>query len=136
MRWYVPSYMATACAEENQPSVSGYKTYARNSHLASIGPDSEAVRAIQAIDAAHYRWKDQSLDVATQLCFQTYVYPESVSDATPAVELYLASSLPTLSSLVRDSFESTVRQRASGWFNQTNTEQPYISWLYCCVLGG
>jgi hypothetical protein len=62
-------------------------------------------------------------------CLQSYLYPESLADAGPAIELYLASSLPNLPVRFWDGIQSATARRAGGWFNETDRQQPFIIWL-------
>ena len=79
-----------------------------------------AVRVIKAISAVG--------DTAAEPCLQPYLYPESVSDASPAVELFLASRVMALPFDTRGSFKSVFRGMAAGWF-QTDRQDPFITWL-------
>jgi len=129
VRHYVPVYLASACVEGKEPSVEDFKVFTSNAIGNRRLVEREARGVIRVIIGAADSWRNQSLDAATQHCLKPYLYPESVPDATPAVELFLAASLPPLSPLVKGGFGAQVRDRADGWFNQTDNREPYISWL-------
>ena len=133
VRLYVPVYMANACVEESHPSVEGFNTNARGALSAGRGPELESIRVIKAINDAHDKWKSESIDAATQHCLQPYLYPESISDAGPALELLLASRVMALPFDLRDSFESVFRGMAARWF-QTDQQEPFVSWMCQCGL--
>lgn len=129
VRHYVPVYLALACVESKEPSVKDFRLFTNNAIAKRTLVDRAALRVIRVILDAANSWRNQSLDTATQLCLQPYLYPESLTDAKPAIDLYLASSLPSLSPLAKGGFEAQVRGRAGGWFDQTDQQEPYISWL-------
>jgi len=126
---YVPLYLASRCVEGKKPSVEDFRVFANNSISKRTLVDQAAVRVIRVIISAADSWRTQSLDAATQHCLQPYLYPESASDANPAIDLYLVSSLPSLSPLAKSGFEVQVRERARRWFDQIDPQEPYISWL-------
>jgi len=125
VRKYVPVYMAKACLEETQPSAEGFNTFVRSTNRR--GPSGEAVLVIRDIIAVDGKWQDQSFDAAKQHCLQPYLRPESVSDAIPAIDLILASI--NLSPYAKGGFETSFRREVGGWFDRSNPQEPYISWL-------
>lgn len=112
--------MAGICLEGSQPSAQSFTTSTRANLSAWRGPDVEAVRVIKALNDVR--------DTSIHPCLQPYLHPNSVSDASPAVELYLASRVMELPYDTRDSFKSVVRDMAAGWF-QTDKQEPFISWM-------
>jgi hypothetical protein len=126
---YVPLYMTSTCLGGTEPSVEGFRVFANNSIARRTLVDREAVRIIRVIIGTAEGWRSQSLGAATQHCLQPYLYPESVADASPAIDLYLAASLPPLSPLAKGGFEAQVRATAGDWFDQSDRQEPYISWL-------
>ena len=129
VRHYVSVYLASTCVDGQEASFDDFRLFANNAIGNRKLVEREARKVIRVIIAAADSWRKQSLDAATQHCLRPYLYPDSVSDAAPAVELYLASILPPLTKLSRGSFEAQARERAGGWFNQSETQEPYISWL-------
>ena len=111
------------------PSVEDFRQFTNNAIGNRRLVEREARNVIRVIIAAADSWRKQSFETATQHCLGSYLYPDSVSDGAPAVELYLASSLPPLTKLSRGSFEAQARENAGGWFDQSETEEPYIFWL-------
>jgi len=109
---FVPIYMAIACVEGSQPSVEGFRTYIGDGESDRTREQS-ARRAIQAIDATHDKWLDQRLDPATQHCLQSYLYPESLSDASSPVGLFNLANFADLSSAFRGGRESANKRRAA-----------------------
>lgn len=129
VRQFVPLFMASACVEGKETSVKDFRVFANNAIGNRTSVNRAAIRTIRVIIGAAESWRNESLDAATQHCLQPYLYPESVSDARPAIDLYLAARLPTLSPLAKGGFEALVRETAGGWFDQTDQQEPYISWL-------
>ena len=129
IRHYVPLYLSTTCVEGKEPSVEDFRVFTNNAIAKRTLIDRAAIRIIRVIIGAAASWRNQNLDAATEHCLQPYLYPESVADARPAIDLYLAASLPSLSPLARGGFEAQVRETAGGWFDQTDQPEPYISWL-------
>ena len=120
VRLYVPVYMAEVCVKGSQPFAQGFTAITRANLSAGRGPDVEAVRVIKAM-------KDVG-ETATQQCLQPYLHPESISDASPAVDLFLASRVMALPFDLRDSFKSVVMDMAAGWF-QTDRQESFIFWM-------
>ena len=129
VRHYVPVYLASACVAGQEPSVEDFRVVTGNALGNRKLVEREARGVIRVIISAADSWRNGNLDTATQLCLKPYLYPESVSDAKPAIELYLASSLPPLSPLARGGFETKARESAGEWFNLSDQQEPYISWL-------
>ena len=124
----VPVYMANVCVKGGQPSAQEFTTITRANLSMGRSSEAEAHRVIKAISDAHNKWARESLDAASQLCLQPYLYPQSVSDAAPAVELHIVAAIKSVSSPFRGSFKSAARGRAAGWF-QTDQQEPFISWI-------
>jgi hypothetical protein len=127
---YVPVYMASACLDGIEPSREGFKEMVTTGVVADSpgkirsNRESLALRLIQTILAEREGQK-----AATNFCLQSYLYPESVSDAAPAVDLYLTLTSVNVPSDLRESYASLIHQRAAGWFNATEPRQPFIIWL-------
>ena len=126
---YVPLYLTSTCLDGTEPSVEDFRLYTNNSIARRTQVDRASVRLIRMIIGVAESWRNQSLDTATQHCLQPYLYPESVADARPAIDLYLAASLPPLSPLAKGAFEAQVRATAGDWFDRDDQQEPYISWL-------
>lgn len=129
VRHYVAVFLASACVEGQEPSAEDFRIFAYNALGNRILVEREARGVIREIISAADRWRNGSLDATTQLCLKPYLYPESSLEAKPAIELYLASSLPPLSPLARGGFEAQTRERADEWFNLSDQQEAYISWL-------
>lgn len=119
VRLYVPVYMADICIKGSQPFAQGFTAITRANLSAGRGAEVEALRVIKALGAVG--------DTDTQQCLQPYLHPESISDASPAIDLYLAA-ITSVSSPFRGSFKSVVGGMAAGWF-QTDRQEPFIPWL-------
>jgi hypothetical protein len=127
---YVPVYMASACLDGTEPSREGFR------EMVTTGVVIDSFGEVQSNLESQVRRLTQTIiekakgqEAATNGCLQSYVYPESVSDAAPAVDLYLTSTLMTVSADLRESLASLIHQRAADWFNATEPRQPFIIWL-------
>lgn len=125
---YVPVYLASACVENREPSIADFKLYTNNAVGNRRLVEREARQVIRVIIPAANSWRDQRLAPDTQQCLRPYLFPDSVSDAKPAIDIYLAFSLPPLEPLDRGVVEAQIGDRAGGWF-ETDRQEPYISWL-------
>jgi hypothetical protein len=129
---YVPVYMASTCLDGAEPSTEGF----RDMVTAGVVIDSPsqgkvrwnleslAHRLIQTI-----REEGKGQKAATNFCLQSYLYPESVSDAAPAIDLYLTITFVNFSPDDRENYASIVNDHAADWFNTTEPRQPFIIWL-------
>ena len=100
---YLKTSLLTCKVFEN--SVEDFRQFTNNAIGNRRLVEREARKVIRVIIAAADSWRKQSFDTATQHCLGSYLYPDSVSDGAPAVELYLASSLPPLTKLSRGSLK-------------------------------
>ena len=126
---YVPSYIATACVEETQPTVEGFNAFMRGAISAGNDSVSEAKRAIQTLTAAAGKWESQGFDAATQQCLQPYFFPQSVSDAKPAIDLEWTITIAGVAPQFVEYAEKREYSRASEWFTQAGERRPFITWL-------
>jgi hypothetical protein len=124
---YVPVYMASACLDGVEPSREGFK------EMVTTGVVMDSSGGIRSNLESQARWLIQKInekeEAATDFCSQSYLYPESMADARPAIDLYLALTSGTVPDRFRGGLTGLINDHAAGWFNATEPRQPFIRWL-------
>jgi hypothetical protein len=124
---YGPPYAALTCLEGAEPTLADFRVVVTETYGFGVGPGGMAQAVLQQIDNEIKRLN--SSNEAPSPCLKSYLYPEFVADAGPAIELYLASVLPSLPARFRDGFQSVAVRQTVGWFNDTDRQQPFIIWM-------
>jgi hypothetical protein len=131
---YVPVYMASACLGGTEPSREGFRDMVTTGVVRdSSGQyrwnlESQARRVIQAIS-------EKRQEAATNGCLQSYLSPESVADAAPAVDLCLAPAILQVSARFEGGLEAIYKRRAADWFNLPEPREPFLNWMLYLPCG-
>jgi hypothetical protein len=117
---YASVYVASACLEGEEPSTEGFRD------MMTTGPDGGWTDHIpQTIRAINEKGQEEEISG----CLQPYLYPESMADAAPAIDLNQALVKVGVATRFRTGLEGFYREHAANWFTLPEPRQPFLSWM-------
>jgi hypothetical protein len=127
---FVPVYMVSTCLDGTEPSAEGFRqmvaTGVVKDSSGNFRTNLESL-AMQLIERIDEKGKEQN--PVADFCLQPYLYPESIADAAPAVDLYLSVTNMNLPLHLRERYASVINGQGAEWFNEPEPRQPFLTWL-------